>query len=102
MTIVGRIAKVVSFAVVVALLTIFAKPLWQSARSLLNADSQTLKRFNRVTANNAPANSTLVPATSIAAVPAAEPTPQVRKASKRRSHRTPGRSVKNRVVQFGG
>ena len=72
MTRVGRIAKVVSFAVVVALLTIFAKPLWQSARALLNAESQTLQRSNRVTANIAPANSTLVTATTIAGVPAAE------------------------------
>jgi branched-chain amino acid transport system substrate-binding protein len=72
MTLVGRIAKVVSFAVVVALLTIFAKPLWQGARALLDADSQTLQRSDRVTANNAPANSTLVAPTTTAAVPAAE------------------------------
>lgn len=72
MTLVGRIAKVVSFAVVVALLTIFAKPLWQGARALLNADSQTLQRSNRLTANNAPANSTLATATTITTVPAAE------------------------------
>ena len=72
MTLVGRVVKVISFAVVVALLTIFAKPLWQGARALLDADSQTLQRSNPVTANNAPANSTLVRATTIAAVPAAE------------------------------
>ena len=72
MTRVGRIAKVVLFAAIVALLTIFAKPLWQGARALLNADSQTLQRSDRVTANNAPANSTLVTGTTIAAVPAAE------------------------------
>src|SRR5580765_2456304 len=69
MTLVGRIAKVVSFAVVVALLTIFAKPLWQGARALLDADSQTLQRSNQATANNAPAKSTPVAATTIAAVP---------------------------------
>ena len=73
MTLVGRIAKVVSFAVVVALLTIFAKPLWQGARALLDADSPTLQRSNQVTANNAPAKSIPVAATTIAAVPAPEP-----------------------------
>ena len=83
MTLVGRIAKVISFAVVVALLTIFAKPLWQGARALLDADSQTLQRSNQVTANNAPAKSTPVAATTIAAVPAPEPSagPQGQQAS---------------------
>jgi ABC-type branched-subunit amino acid transport system substrate-binding protein len=71
-----RIAVVGSFAALVALLTIFAKPLWQGAGALLNADSQTsqaAKPSDRLTANNAPANSTLVPATTIAAGSRAEP-----------------------------
>jgi ABC-type branched-subunit amino acid transport system substrate-binding protein len=66
-----RIVVVGSFAALVALLTIFAKPLWQGAGALLNADSQTLqasKPSERLTANNA-----LVPATGIAAAPGAEP-----------------------------
>jgi ABC-type branched-subunit amino acid transport system substrate-binding protein len=57
-------------------LTIFAKPLWQSARALLNADSQTLqasKPIDRFTANNASPNSPLVPATKIAAASGVEP-----------------------------
>ena len=70
LTLMYRIAVVGSFAALVALLTIFAKPLWQGAGALLNADSQTsqaAKPSDRLTANNAPANSTLVPATTIAA-----------------------------------
>ena len=76
MTLIGRIVVVVSFAALVALLTIFAKPLWQGAGALLNADSQTsqaAKPSDRLTANNAPANNALVPATTIAAAPGAEP-----------------------------
>jgi hypothetical protein len=65
---IGRIAGVILFVALVALLVIFAKPLWQSARALLNADSQTLqasKPSDRLTANNAPPNSPLNPATKI-------------------------------------
>ena len=65
---IGRIAVVIIFAALVVLLVIFAKPLWQSARALLNADSQTLqasKPSDRLTANNAPPNSPLDPATKI-------------------------------------
>src|SRR5664280_819245 len=64
LALIGRIAVVVTFTALVALLTIFAKPLWQSARALLNADSQTLqasKTSDRLTANNAPPNSPLDP-----------------------------------------
>ena len=76
MALIGRITVVVAFAALVALLAIFAKPLWQDARALLNADSQTLqasKPSDRLTANNAPANSPLVPVTGIAAAPGAAP-----------------------------
>ena len=72
MTLMGRIVVVVAFAALVALLTVFAKPLWQGAGVLLNADSQTsqaAKPSDRLTANNAPANNALVPATTIAAAP---------------------------------
>ena len=74
MALIGRIAVVVAFAAVVALLTVFAKPLWQGALS--SADPQTLqasKPSDRLTANKAPANNALVPATTIAAAPSAEP-----------------------------
>jgi ABC-type branched-subunit amino acid transport system substrate-binding protein len=55
-------------------LVIFAKPLWQGAGALLNADSQTSsKSSDRLSANNAPPNNVLVPATGIAAAPGAEP-----------------------------
>ena len=76
LTLMGRIVVVVSFAALVALLTVFAKPLWQGAGVLLNVNSQTLqasKLSDRLTANNAPANNALVPATTIAAVPVAQP-----------------------------
>ena len=73
LTLMYRIVVVGSFAALVALLTIFAKPLWQGAGALLkadSADSQTLqasKSPDRLTANNAPANNALLPATTIAA-----------------------------------
>jgi ABC-type branched-subunit amino acid transport system substrate-binding protein len=67
---IGRIAVVVTFAAVVALLVIFAKPLWQDARVLFNADAQRLQgaKSDRLTVNRP-----LVPATRIAAVSGAEP-----------------------------
>ena len=73
---IGRIAVVSTFAALVASLTILAKPLWQSERTPLNAGSQTSqvsKPSDRLTANNAPANSALVPAAGIAAAPGAAP-----------------------------
>ena len=69
----GRIVAVVSFAALVALLTIFAKPLWQGAPNEGSQTSQATKPSDRLTANNAPVNSALVPATTIAAAPAAGP-----------------------------
>jgi ABC-type branched-subunit amino acid transport system substrate-binding protein len=70
----GRIVAVVSFAALVAIVTIFAKPLWQGA--LTNEGSQTsqaAKPSDRLTANNAPVNNALVPATTIAAAPVTPP-----------------------------
>ena len=75
-TLIGRITKVVSFAAFVALVTILTRPLWQGADTLPNADSKTLeasKLSDRLAAINAPGNSKLVPATTIAAAPAAGP-----------------------------
>ena len=75
-TLIGRITKVVSFAALVALVTILTRPLWQGADTLPNADSKTLeasKLSDRLAAINAPGNSKLVPATTIAAAPAAGP-----------------------------
>src|SRR5262249_48173039 len=62
---IGQIVTVVSAAAVVALLFIFAKPLWQGGGALLNEDSRTpqaSKRSDRISANKAPANNTLIPA----------------------------------------
>ena len=73
---IGRIAVAVTFAAVVVLLTIFSMPLWEDARALLNTEFQKLQAFipsNRLTANNAPPNSPLVPATKIAAGSEAAP-----------------------------
>ena len=80
---IGRIAVVCTFAALVASLTILAKPLWQSERTPLNADSQTSqtsKPSDRLTANNAPANATLVPAAGIAAAPGAAPSASAQQA----------------------
>jgi hypothetical protein len=45
LTLIGRIALMVSFAALGALLVIFAEPLWQGASGLLNADSQIWQAF---------------------------------------------------------
>src|SRR5665647_2146646 len=75
MALIKRIALVFGFAALVAMLAIFANGLWQNA-GLPNAYLQTLqasKPSDRLTANNAPANSPLVPGTKIAAGSVAEP-----------------------------
>jgi ABC-type branched-subunit amino acid transport system substrate-binding protein len=94
MTLMGRIVTVVSFAILVALATIFAKPLWQGAGALLNADSQTpqaLKPSDRLTANNAPANNAPVPATTIGVGSRAEPS----------APRSTFRGVTDKEIRFG-
>ena len=68
----GRIVGVVSFAALVALLTIFAKPLWQGALTERSQTSQGAKPSDRV-AINAPGNSKLAPAAIVAGAPAAGP-----------------------------
>ena len=73
---IGRIAGMVTFAALIAFLTILAKPLWQEERTPLSANSQpspASKTSDRLSANNAPANSTLVPATWMAAVSGGTP-----------------------------
>ncbi len=100
LTLIYRIVVVGSFAALVALLTIFAKPLWQGAGALLNANSQTsqaAKPSDRLTANNAPANSALVPATTIAAAPGAEPS-----ASAPAQQASLSPSPQERGARFGG
>jgi branched-chain amino acid transport system substrate-binding protein len=72
MALIGRVAVVVTLASVVALFAVFAKPLWQSARTLLNADSHTLQesKSDLLTANSFPGNT---PATKIAAASGVQP-----------------------------
>ena len=105
MTLMGRIVAVVSFATLVALAAIFAKPLWQGAGALLNADSQTsqaVKPSDRLTANNAPANSALVPATTIGVGSRAEPSaPAQQAALSPQEPRSTFRGVTDREIRFG-
>jgi branched-chain amino acid transport system substrate-binding protein len=107
MTLVGRIVAVVSFATLVALAAIFAKPLWQGAGALLNADLQTsraVKPSDRLTANNAPANSALVPATTIGVGSRAEPSAPAQQAALSPSpqeSRSAFRGVTDSEIRFG-
>ena len=66
MALIGRIAVMVTFAALVALLTILAKPLWQGQQTLQSSTSS-----DRPTANNAPLN--VAPNTQVAAAPAVVP-----------------------------
>jgi branched-chain amino acid transport system substrate-binding protein len=69
---IGRVVGLGSFAALVALLTIFAKPLWQGAPNEGSHTSPATEPSDRLAANNAPMTSALVPATT-AATPAAGP-----------------------------
>ena len=67
LALIGRSVKVAAFAALIALLVVFGK-------SLLNLQTkQVSKPSDRFTANDASANSTLVPAAAIAATPGAAP-----------------------------
>ena len=107
MTLVGRIVAVVSFATLVALAILFAKPLWQGAGAPLNADSQTsqaVKPSDRLAANNAPANSALVPASTIGVGSRAEPSAPAQQAALSPSPQEPRstfRGVTDREIRFG-
>jgi len=77
-TLVGRIALVVTFAAVVALVLIFAKPISQGAHTLFDTASrvvQTSKSVDLLTPNNLPANDPVAPATRVAAASATPPAP---------------------------
>ena len=72
----GSSVKVAAFAALVALLAVFGKSLFVDVSSSLNSDSQAKqvsKPSDRLTANEAPANSALAPAPAIAAAPGAAP-----------------------------
>jgi branched-chain amino acid transport system substrate-binding protein len=106
---IGRTAAVVTFAALVAFLTILAKPLWQEERTAVNADSQTSpasKTSDRLVANNAPPNSTVVPAAGIAAVSGGAPpaNAQMQQASLPPSPPEPRntfRGVSDNEIRFG-
>ena len=67
LALIGRSVKVAAFAALIALLVVFGK-------SLLNSQTkQVSKPSDRFTANDASANSALVPAAAIAATPGAAP-----------------------------
>jgi branched-chain amino acid transport system substrate-binding protein len=75
-TLVGRIALVVTFAAVVALVLIFAKPISQGAHALFDTASravQTSKSIDLLTPTNVPANDPVAPATRVAAASASPP-----------------------------
>jgi ABC-type branched-subunit amino acid transport system substrate-binding protein len=70
----GRMALAAAVvAAVVALLVVFARPLLEGISPLLNSDSQSKQVSSPLTANNASANRTYVPATAVAAAPGAVP-----------------------------
>jgi ABC-type branched-subunit amino acid transport system substrate-binding protein len=73
---VGRIALVVTFAAVVALVLIFAKPISQGAHALFDTASravQTSKSIDLLTPTNVPSNDPVAPATRVAAASASPP-----------------------------
>jgi branched-chain amino acid transport system substrate-binding protein len=75
-TLVGRIALVVTFAAVVALVLIFAKPISQGAHALFDTASravQTSKSIDLLTPTNVPSNDPVAPATRVAAASASPP-----------------------------
>jgi branched-chain amino acid transport system substrate-binding protein len=75
-TLVGRIALVVTFAAVVALVLIFAKPISQGAHALFDTASravQTPKSIDLLTPTNVPSNDPVAPATRVAAASASPP-----------------------------
>lgn len=93
----NRIALVFIIVLVVAMSAIFAKPLWQGARALLNANSQTLqapKPSDRLTVNDAPANSSVATATKIAPSSGFEPLTSATKTSAELSAMTSASAAK--------
>ena len=64
MTLIGRIALVVTFAAVVALVLIFAKPISQGVHALFDTVSRAVQtsKSDVLTPSNAPANESIVPA----------------------------------------
>src|SRR4029453_6269383 len=76
-TTIGRIALVVTFAGVVALMLIFAKPISQGVHALFDTVSRAVQtsKSDVLTTSNAPSNEPIAPAARVAAAPAAPPAP---------------------------
>src|SRR5215831_9043867 len=75
-TLIGRIALVVTFAAVVALVLIFARPISQGVHALFDSASQavqTSKPIDALTPNNVPSNDPGAPATRVAAATVTPP-----------------------------
>jgi ABC-type branched-subunit amino acid transport system substrate-binding protein len=75
-TLVGRIALVVTFAAVVALVLIFAKPISQGVHALFDSASravQTSKSIDPLTPSNVASNDPVAPATRVAAATVTPP-----------------------------
>jgi ABC-type branched-subunit amino acid transport system substrate-binding protein len=73
---IGRIALVVTFAAVVALVLIFARPISQGVHALFDSASQavqTSKPIDALTPNNVPSNDLGAPATRVAAATVTPP-----------------------------
>jgi branched-chain amino acid transport system substrate-binding protein len=76
-TSIGRIALVVTFAAIVALMLIFAKPISQGVHELFDTVSQAVQtsKSDVLTPSNAPSNEPIAPAARVAAAPVAPPAP---------------------------
>jgi branched-chain amino acid transport system substrate-binding protein len=77
-TSIGRIALVVTFAAVVALMLIFAKPISQGVHALfdtVNSQAVQTSKSDVLTPSNAPSNDPIAPAARVAAAPVAPPAP---------------------------
>ena len=76
-TLIGRIALVVTFAAVVALVLIFAKPISQGVHALFDTVSRAVQtsKSDVLTPSNAPSNEPIAPAARVAAAPVAPPAP---------------------------
>ena len=76
-TLIGRIALVVTFAAVVALVLIFAKPISQGVHALFDTVSRAVQtsKSDVLTPSSAPSNEPIAPAARVAAAPVAPPAP---------------------------
>jgi ABC-type branched-subunit amino acid transport system substrate-binding protein len=76
-SLIGRIALVVTFAAVVALMLIFAKPISQGVHALFDTVSRAVQtsKSDVLTPSNAPSNEPIAPAARVAAAPVAPAAP---------------------------